>query len=288
MTTKTAIAAPDGPENYRSSEGLRALLCRLHEGGQSAWKHDPVAAELMVYACEKYAPLASKHGLDPWEAASAAFDVMRTKAARTADDPWAVITHAVRITCIFEERAQGLLCSVHQARRPHISVFHDPERFSDRENPLTDYHPAFHIHDQLNEEDTTSGADSSGRRANAMSAAEDAIGFLVLVGWPADVARAGVQHICGVLMRAGSRQSAFESLRRDRYARALLDVPTSCWHTLLRTLLGNPDPALAASAEGRGMLLRLVAGEPISLLLRDDDLVLALALAASRIGGEKR
>src|SRR5690625_6827167 len=70
---------------------------------------------------------------------------MRTPSARRAMDPWAVVTRAVQITCIAEDRAQGLLCSVHQARRPHVSVFHDAERFSDRENPLTDYHPAFQI-----------------------------------------------------------------------------------------------------------------------------------------------
>src|SRR5699024_4489436 len=114
--------------DFTRSEGLRALLNRLHEGGPGAWQSDPVAADLMVYAADKYGALARKHGLDPWEAASAAFDVMRTKAARTANNPWGVVTHAVRITCIAEERGQGLLCSVHQARRPHISAFHDAER----------------------------------------------------------------------------------------------------------------------------------------------------------------
>lgn len=281
MTTKTATAAPDGPENYRSSEGLRALLRRLHEGGTNAWKHDPVAAELMAYACEKYAPLASKHGLDPWEAASAAFDVMRTKAARTADDPWAVITHAVRITCIFEERAQGLLCSVHQARRPHISAFHDPERFSDRENPLTDYHPAFRVIDslELNGHAPVQEMDA-GASSLAMSAAEDSIAFLALLGWAPETARSGVEHICGALMRAGSRATAFEMLRRDKQVRILLDIPTPSWHALIRALLGNPDTDFAATGAGRGILLRLLVGESIPLLLRDDDLVLSLSLAA--------
>ena len=142
--TTTTDACDDRPaEDYHSSEGLRALLNRLHTAGRGAWEHDPAAAELMAFAAEKYAALAHKHHLDPWEAASAAFDVMRTKAARTADDPWAVVTHAVRITWIAEERGQGLLCSTHQARRPRYSVFHDPERLSDRENPLDDHHPAF-------------------------------------------------------------------------------------------------------------------------------------------------
>jgi len=108
MTTHTTRTGE--PEDYTTSEGLRRLLIRLHEGEAGAWQSDPVAAELMEYAAEKYAALAHKHGLDKWEAASAAFDVMRSKAARTACDPWGVITHAVRITCIAEERAAGLLC----------------------------------------------------------------------------------------------------------------------------------------------------------------------------------
>ena len=134
-------------EDFTRSEGLRTLLTRLHDAGPGAWEHDATAAELMAYAAEKYAPLAHKHDLDPWEAATAAFDVMRSNAARTADDPWAVVTHAVRITCIAEERAAGLLCSVHQARRPTFSRFHDAERISDRENPLPDYRPEFQVTD---------------------------------------------------------------------------------------------------------------------------------------------
>ena len=118
-TTGTTNTSEAG-EDYRSSEGLRALLRRLHAAGRGAWEQDPVAGELMAFAAEKYAALAHKHRLDPWEAASAAFDVMRTKAARTAENPWAVVTHAVRITCIAEERGQGLLCSTHQARRPRV------------------------------------------------------------------------------------------------------------------------------------------------------------------------
>ena len=84
---------------FIDSEDLRCLLCRLHEQGEGAWVHDPVAADLMRYARDKYAALAVKHRLDPWEAVSAAFEVMRTSAARRARDPWAVITHSVRITC---------------------------------------------------------------------------------------------------------------------------------------------------------------------------------------------
>ena len=117
---------------FENSERLRELLTRLDAEGPDAWRNDPVAAELMRHAADKYAALARKHGLDPWEAATAAFEAMRTPSVRRADDPWAVITRAVQITCIAENRANGLLCSVHQARRPRYSSFHDAERFSDR------------------------------------------------------------------------------------------------------------------------------------------------------------
>jgi hypothetical protein len=111
MIPHTTTAAGPGGEDYTTGEGLRALLTRLHAEGPGAWRTDPTAAKLMQYAADKYAALARKHGLDPWEAAGAAFDVMRTRSAREADDPWGVVTHAVRITCIAEERAQGLLCA---------------------------------------------------------------------------------------------------------------------------------------------------------------------------------
>lgn len=283
-TTTGKTTEPD--EDFTTSEGLRTLLHRLHAAGSGAWEHDPTAADLMGLVAEKYAPLARKHGLDPWEVASAAFDVMRTKAAREAVDPWAVVTHAVRITCIFEERAQGLLCSVHQARRPHVSAFHDPERFSDRDNPLTDYHPAFQVTDNTStthDEDEDSLA-SARACTSASSAVEDAIALFMLLDWPPATARAAVEHVCGALTRIGTRQGTYEALRRDKHARALLDIPGRSWTTLLKTLLGNPHAPYAATATGRGVLLRLMIGETLPVLLRDDDLILAVSLTAPGSG----
>lgn len=290
MTTTDSSSVPTpsksggASEDFTTSEGLRALLHRLHEADARSWREDPGARELMQYAAEKYEPLARKHGLDPWEAATAAFEVMRTRAVREAADPWAVITHAVRITCIFEQRAQGLLCSVHQARRPHISAVHDPERFSDRETPLTDYHPAFHIPDPHDDATDHSPADanteSAGATMSATAAVDDAVMLFTELGWPGDAARAAIDYVCTALTRAGSRQSAFEALRRDRYALAFLDLPRTSWSALLRALLGHPHPAYAATGTGRGVLLRLLLGESPAMLLRDDDLVLTIALAS--------
>ena len=291
MTTTTSTSAEQTahrPEDFTTSEGLRALLNRLYVGGEDAWVHDPVARELMEFAADKYRALARKHKLDTWEAVAAAFDAMQYRSTREANDPWAIITHAVRITCVYEERAQGLLCSVHQARRAHVSAFHDPERFSERDTALADYHPAFHTTDLRPTDLEPEPRDSLGSAQACMSAgsaAEDAIAMLCLLDWPADTARAAVEHVCGALMKAGTRQSAYETLRRDRHARALLDLPRRAWATLLKALLGNPHPAYVATSSGRGVLLRLLLGETLDLLLRDDDLILALALAAPSGGG---
>ena len=291
MTTPTSTSTAQtafGAEDFTTGEGLRALLNRLAEGGEDAWVHDPVARDLMEFAADKYRALARKHKLDSWEAVTAAFDAMQYRSTREANDPWAIITHAVRITCVYEERAQGLLCSVHQARRAHVSAFHDPERFSERDNALADYHPAFHTTDLRPsdlEPEPREGLGSAQACMSAGSAAEDAIAMLCLLDWPADTARAAVEHVCGALMKAGTRQSAYEALRRDRHARALLDLPRRSWAALLKALLGNPHPAYVATSSGRGVLLRLLLGETLDLLLRDDDLILALALAAPNGGG---
>ncbi|MFB7893681.1 hypothetical protein ACFC1I_15895 [Microbacterium sp. NPDC056044] len=253
---------------FKDSEGLRAVLDRMDTADGTAWQSDREVADLMSYAASRYAALARKHGLDPWEAAAAAFDAMRATSTRRAEDPWAIVTRAVQVTCIAEERARGLMCSVHQARRPRYSVFHDAERFSDRENALVDYHPAFRVQPP--------DFDAPEESAAVESAMEDAIALFALVGWPADIARAGVEYVCVRLADATSRATAFEQLRRDHAARALLDVPQTAWRAMLRTLLGSPDPVQEHTAVGRGILLRLLIGESLESLLHDDRLLSGL------------
>ncbi|MFT9112376.1 MAG: ParB N-terminal domain-containing protein [Bifidobacterium psychraerophilum] len=114
-----------------------------------------------------------------------------------------------------------------------------------------------------------------------------AIELLVLLGWPDDVAQSGVEQICDALMRTGARPSAFESLREDKHVRVLLDIPVSSWMVLLRAMLGQPGPMYAATAAGRGVLMRLLIGETVELLLADDDLVIALSAAVPGARGER-
>ena len=65
--TQAASPLPD----FRTSEGLRELLTELNE--HNAWATSPVAAELMVYATGKYAPIAKAWHRDPADAAYEAF-----------------------------------------------------------------------------------------------------------------------------------------------------------------------------------------------------------------------
>lgn len=287
--TKTNTRIPDqksqtseARRGFEHSEGLRTLLIRLHNEGRWAWRHDPEAAALMHHAARKYAALARRHGLDPWEAAAAAFDAMRTDSVRRAEDPWAVITRAVQVTCIAEERANGLLCSVHQARRPMFSAQHDAERFSDRENPLTDYHSAFRTADQFA---TDEEENQAARRVEA--SVSECVTLFRCLGWPLEAAQSGVEHIVTRLAESPSRASAFESLRRDYHARAFLDMPSASWLGMLRIVLGTPDPNLAHTRASRGALHRLVSGEPLEALLLDEGLV-SEAVRAVPAGGEGR
>lgn len=270
----------DRRRGFESSERLRELLTRLNDEGPGAWRSDPEAAALMQHAAQRYAALARKHDLDPWEAATAAFEAMRTAAVRRADDPWAVITRAVQITCIAENRANGLLCSVHQARRPRYSSFHDAERFSDRENPLTDYHPAFRADPFTHDEDDSGGASKSSGSTGVESAVEDTIALLCWNGWEPELARASIECITARLAESVSRAGAYESLRRDRHARALLDIPAPSWYRLLRIILGSPDPHLAGTNAGRGVLLRLLIGDSLGHLIADGELETAIKVAA--------
>lgn len=244
-----------------TSEGLRALLRRLHESGDGAWRADPEAAALMAFTMRKYGALAHKHGFEPADAAAAAFEVMGTRAARNALDPWAVVTRAVQLTLTYEAKANGLLCSPGRARRPEFAHDRDAERFSERETSLDEYHPAFWVEAEFDREEQPAAGDDE--PTNALAAADRAVDIFVALGWPDDTARTGIEYICARLINAGSRPRAFEYLRRDRHAQALLDLDQSRWLAMLRAVLGNQHPDRVNTCTGRGILLLLLTGYPV-------------------------
>ncbi|GEP40109.1 hypothetical protein NPS01_37720 [Nocardioides psychrotolerans] len=274
---------------FTTAEGLRLLLVRLHYSGQGTWKNDAEAAELLAFASNKYGALARKYGLEPQDAAVAAFEAMRTRAVRAAADPWAVITRAVQVTLIYDSRAEGLLCSTHQARRSTVSANHDAERFSDRDSELAAFHPAFQVQPEQDVRDwdeIETHADEE--PTNAWMAADQAVQILTELGWPTVAARGCIEYICARLIRTGSREGAFESLRRDHQVEAFLDLDHETWMTVLRAVLGNQQSDFLHTSVGRGVLLLLMMGYLPSEIATDVGLSRAIESTAPTRGGTSR
>ncbi|WP_185996626.1 serine/arginine repetitive matrix protein 2 [Nocardioides campestrisoli] len=260
---------------FESAQGLRRVLMRLRVSGPHAWEFDAEAHELMLYAAAKYQALAVKHRCDPSAGAAAAFEAMRTYAVRTADDPWAVVTMAVKVTLIAEERAEGLLCSVDQARRPEFSQHHDVRRFSDTEADLPNLLPGLAV-EPFNQPETPP--------TGAYQAVDATIDLFTALGWPRDTATCALDYIAARLVESGSRRRTHAALRRDHTARALLDIEQDSWSTVLRLVLGNPNRDEAFTSDGHGILLRLLIGHPVTELLDDDLLVFEISETAPRAG----
>lgn len=271
--------------DFTTPSGLRMLLTELHYAGPDAWRQDPDAAALMQYATDKYASLATKHGLEPDDAAYAAFNVLRTDAVRKAHDPWAVTTRAVQVALIYDERANGLLCSTHQARRAEISAHHDAERFGDHETSLLDYHPAFHVQSQV---DNLDEGDSQRPPVTVHDAFEMTVKLFTSLGWPEHAIRHAITYVSSRLMDSGNRATTHEGLRKDRLALRTLDLTQSSWTTLLTTVLGNPRPDHEHTKHGHGVWYRFLLGETPSDVLDEDDLVHAISASAPAVDPHPR
>ena len=238
---------------FASSAGLRALLDRLHQAGDGAWRADPDATALLAYTIDRYAPLARSWHRDPGEAASAAFVAMRQNGVRRAGDPWAVVTRAVQVSLSAENHAERHLTSTEKARRTQHAEQDAPVRAGE----LTDTLP-FAILDPQREPDTE-------------PVIADAIVLLELLGWPTLLAGAVVEYVAGRLADAGGVPAAYETLRRDAAFRAQLDLDRQAWAGLLGVLLGSrPQPGRPTH---KGVLARLLLGETIRELLDDTALV---------------
>ena len=276
MTT----AFDEAPLDFTTTEGLRLMLVRLRYRSDG-WSHDPEASDLMSYAMEKYGALARKYGYEPVEAAIAAFDAMHTRAVRVAEDPWAVVTRAVELTLVYDQRADGLLCSNQQARREVDIERHDAERFSDREAEFVDFHPAFAIpapQDAIDfdgrsspEDDKETSRPTPGSRSTTQSPCSSRCAGPRK--WRGRRSSTSAPGCCA----QATASTAFEALRRDRHAQAMLDVDQRAWLVFLRVILGNQHPDRRQTSAGRGMLLRLVIGDHPEALLADRSLVAEIA-----------
>jgi hypothetical protein len=257
---------------FATPEGLRLLLLDLAYAGRRAWQTSPEAAELMTYTMKKYAGLAQKYGMEPTDAAASAFEVMRMRSTRVAEDPWAVITHAVELTLIYESRAEGLLCSTGQARKTAGLDYHDAERFADRDSEIADYHPAFHFCAMMADPYAEKKENPDGEPTNAFFALDNVVRFFVDLGWPPSTARLGMEYIAARLSRCGKPEIAFKSLRREGDGPGFLDIGQDAWIDVLRAVLGDPHPDFQGTTRSLGLLKRAAMGIPITELFDDHGL----------------
>lgn len=257
-------------ERFTDSEYLRRVLMRLLIKGSEAWRTDPEAEELLLFAIERFSSLCIKYGLEPDDAGSAAFEAMRNPSVVFGHDPWAVIVHAVRTTLAAWEFANDALCSVETARRGGLSGC-CPVRFSDRENQVWEYHPSFIDTGDDDEESPYEGL-------TLREQAEQLTSLFHAQGWPAEETLTAIEVILHRLADAGSRPAAYEQLRREKRWRVITELPAESWTGLLRLLLGNPTDWAGVSDKGRGILLRVALGETIEDLASDVELTKGIRL----------
>lgn len=287
-TTPEASAAQGERQLFTTGEGLRILLIRLHMDGKSAWSTDPEATELIEFCMAKYAGMARKYRQTPHDAAFAAFEVLRAPATAEADDPWGVVTRAVQLSLMAEDRANGLLCDQSRARRLLTSDQHDAQRFSDYEldgarsietitGEAVSVDPA--LLDHLDAADAVvSSRPSQIAAVEARTALDVAAKVLAGFGWDPSEARGCLDYIAERLTITADAARAFEYLRRDKTALGRFDLELRRWTALCAVVLGHPHhPALVVRD---GLLVRLMRGQRTTELLTDTRLVRALQAAS--------
>jgi hypothetical protein len=221
---------------------------------------------------ERFSGLAKKHGLSAEDAASVAFEAMRSPSVRYSADPWAVIVRAVVTSCRAWQFADEALTSIETARRGGLSGCR-AERLSEREIP-PEYDTAFAV-DSFDAEITDSGEGLSIREQ-----AEQLAGLFAVFGWERESVVSAIEIVLRKLADAGSRPAAYEALRREHRWRLICCLPAESWTGLLRLLLGFPSEVYGYAGLGRGVLLRVALGESLADLALDAELAEAITRAA--------
>lgn len=251
--------AASRPPDFTTSEGLRELLTELNE--HNAWATSPVAAELMVYATGKYAPIAKAWRREPADAAYEAFLAMRRPTTLRADDPWAVITRAVALGIAAEVHADRNMTSQDKARRPSKRPVEEPMRAGHYEEFFYDVHPHAHsLHTSGNGEDT-----SVDRVIRATCV------FLVLTDWPARPVEQAVDYIAHRITGLSSGTSALEIVSHELHIAIRLGYTPDEWAGLVRLVVGTKTGRRKSG--DYGLFARVLLGDDVADLLRDETLV---------------
>ena len=246
--------------DFTTGEGLRELLTELNE--HNAWATSPVAAELMVYATRKYTPIAKAWRREPADAAYEAFVAMRQRTTLRADDPWAVITRAVALGIAAEVHADRNMTSQDKARRPSKRPSEEPMRAGHYEEFFYDVHP--HAHSLYARE--SNDEDHSADRVIRATCV-----FLVLTDWPARPVEQAVDYIAHRVTGLSSRDSAAEIVSKERHIAIRLGYSPDEWAALVRLVIGTKTGKRKTGQYG--LFARVLLGDDVADLLRDDDLV---------------
>ncbi|QTE28614.1 hypothetical protein [Pengzhenrongella sicca] len=264
---------------FSTPEGLRALLRRFADPTDPASWDGPDGAALARFCIARFERMARKFRQPREDAASFAFEVMCDPHLLQADDPWAVVTTAVRRDLSAQLMGESLLCGDRTAR--HGVDVHDPQRITDRDWTFLEVHLAGpDTGDDGQHPRQTKAGDIA--PVELQAAVDDAVRLFGSLGWPRGAARFALEYIGSRLELAGNPATAFEYLRRDKVARARLDIDQAAWTAVLTAVLGSPHPDRALVPAGRGMLLRMLAGCPVDEVLTDPALTSALASSVPR------
>ncbi|GAB3033953.1 hypothetical protein GCM10027052_09320 [Parafrigoribacterium mesophilum] len=247
---------PEELPDFADSETLREVLADLT--ATDTWAKSPVARELMLFTMRKYAPVTKGWHRDPADAAYAAFLAFRLPTTLAADDPWAVVTQAVRLSIAAEEHADRLMTSSDKARRPTKRPPSEPIRAGDYEEFLYDIRPR----DAFSDTDGINAAERAIRSACV---------FFVVNGWPARTVEVAVEYICNRITSLSSHDSAMDVLAADTAMAYRLGYSDARWATLLRLLIGTK--ATRRRDSQIGIVARVLLGDTIADLLQDDDIV---------------
>lgn len=281
--------------SFLTGEGLRQLIHRLNEASGAPRPRitremapeerqqtvaeilaraeiDRETAALFGYVVRKYAQLCRKWDRDPTEAAVAAFHAMTQDYILQSDDPWAIITIAVRKSVIAEAQSEKLLISPDRARQGDTIDWASPHRAGEHEEfyfglltpspPEAGSPTEIHIHRVITE-------------------------FFAAFGWHREIIDLAVTYVINRLLATSDLARAHEALRRDPTMPAQLDMPPEQWRVFLRILFDGRSTE--SGPLRRGLLHRVAMLDPgsdlddlIDELADDSDLVDAVLLTRGR------
>jgi len=265
LNTEAATPRPR-LERAMRPEDRRATLSELAARSEL----DRETADLFAYIVRKYAQLCRKWDRDPSDAALAAFEAMQGEYILNANDPWAIITVAVRSSVISEAQSEKLLISPDRARQGDTVDWDSPVRAGEHEEFL------FGLAPDLDKTELESPTWAHIHRVLTKLFTE--------FRWDRGVIDLAITYVLNRLIAAGDPGRAHEHLRRDLSMPAQLDMSTARWRAFLRLLFDGR--ATASAPVRRGLLHRVALLDPrgdldelVEELADDSDLIEAMKTA---------